>query len=212
MADEENQRNPLLPLEDRPPSYNDLEKAGLFARVKMAGRQSSGPKELTNSICEIIFGSALLLLGCLIFSAVSMAIPITMIIIGSIYKDDCPAEPYIPIYLIVSGAFVLAAFFLSACAGDKKRRLVNDDVEDDDSASYGCAKCLSSLISLFLLAWFIAGNVWIYETYEPNYSDATADNYCHETLYLFSFWLMNTTYIILGLSCCIGCLACCCSD
>ncbi|XP_070552895.1 transmembrane protein 272-like [Ptychodera flava] len=216
MADEENQRDPILPRKDKPPSYDDLEKAGLFTRVKMAKQQSAGPKELTNSICEIIFGSALLLLGCLITSAVGMAIPIAMIIIGSIYKDDCRAEPYIPLYLIVSGAFSIAFFFLSACAGDKKRRLVTDGGEDDDSSSYSCAKFLSSLISLFLLAWFIAGNVWIYGTYEPDYSNTEADDYCHKTLYLFSFWLMNATYILLGLTCCLGCLACicacCCSD
>ncbi|XP_070552900.1 transmembrane protein 272-like isoform X2 [Ptychodera flava] len=157
MADEENQRDPILPREDKPPSYDDLEK-------------------------------------------------------GSIHKDDCRAEPHIPIYLIVSGTFVIVVFFLSACAGDKKRRLVNDDVEDDGGASYGCAKCLSTLISLFLLAWFIAGNVWIYGTYEPNYSNDEARDYCHKTLYLFSFWLMNATYILLGLTCCLGCLACCSSD
>ena len=28
-----------------------------------------------------------------------------MIVIGSVYFHDCPAEPYIPIFLIVGGSF-----------------------------------------------------------------------------------------------------------
>ncbi|CAF3731120.1 unnamed protein product [Rotaria sordida] len=38
---------------------------------------------------------------------VFVGIPLTQLIIGSLYKDKCPVNPYIPIYLIVTGAATL---------------------------------------------------------------------------------------------------------
>lgn len=35
----------------------------------------------------------------------SYAIPTSMFIVGIQYNDDCPAQRYIPIYLIVGGIF-----------------------------------------------------------------------------------------------------------
>jgi hypothetical protein len=37
--------------------------------------------------------------------AISAALPIAMIVIGSLYKDKCPINYKIPIWLIVSGVF-----------------------------------------------------------------------------------------------------------
>jgi hypothetical protein len=40
-----------------------------------------------------------------IFFGISVILPVTMIIIGSIYVNDCKIERKIPIWLIVSGSF-----------------------------------------------------------------------------------------------------------
>ncbi|XP_077984538.1 uncharacterized protein LOC144439143 [Glandiceps talaboti] len=148
------------------------------------------------------------LLGGIIIMGIMTAIPITMIVMGALYMDDCPAEKYIPTYLIVGGVFQFVALILSMWSSQKKR-----SGNDDDDGSTGmlgkCVRVVSALIYLFNFAWFIAGNVWIYRT-EPDYDDSTGGNYCDQTLYLFSFWLITTSYILIGLGGCIGIIVGCC--
>lgn len=38
---------------------------------------------------------------------VTIAIPISMIVMGSIYLHDCPQGEYIPIYLLVGGKWFI---------------------------------------------------------------------------------------------------------
>ena len=106
--------------------------------------------------------------------------------LGAKYKDECPVEDMIPIYLIVAGS---AGLFNTCCAsalryqsGDEKQSL----------------NPFSGLIQLFQFTWFIAGNVWIYSIYEPNYTDLSSPDFCHKTLYLFAFWVTNSYYILFG--------------
>ncbi|XP_070554016.1 transmembrane protein 272-like [Ptychodera flava] len=206
--------------EDNPPSYDEAQKdpppdyGSIIGRIKQAKQDSSGVKDFTTSVCDIILGTTGLVFGCLICTGLTMGIPIAMIVIGSIYLDDCPAEKNIPIYLIVCGVFTILSYLLSVCLG-KSRGKKDENAEGEGDAAgkggavTGCAGCISCLIGPFLFAWFIAGNVWIYRTYEPSYDDVNAADYCNKTLYLFSFWLLNVTYILIGLSCCIGICGCC---
>lgn len=42
----------------------------------------------------------------MIVVGVTIAIPVGMLVIGSIYVQDCPAEDYIPVHLIVGGIII----------------------------------------------------------------------------------------------------------
>ena len=102
----------------------------------------------------------------------------------------------IPIYLIVAGA---AGIFANCCScgirykdSDQEERSVNP---------------LQAVVQVFLLAWFICGNVWIYEIYEPNYSDPSNTDFCNKTLYLFAFWVTTSYYIIFGTVIVVMCIA-----
>ncbi|XP_070849732.1 transmembrane protein 272-like [Chaetodon trifascialis] len=136
------------------------------------------------------------------------AMPIAEIAIGSVYLHDCPQEDHIPIYLIVVGVFSLALTLLSClpCARESK---------DGNPLSRVCA-VWNSFASLFLFCWFIAGNVWIYSIYQPNYNKNTTsmEPYCDKTLYLFAFWTTTLTYIFLVsalvISCCVLVCSCLC--
>lgn len=129
------------------------------------------------------------------------AIPIAQIAIGAIHLDDCPRQDYIPIYLIVVGAFGVMLTVLSClpCAQESKDGPPNP-------FSQVCT-IWNSLTSLFLFCWFIAGNVWIYSIYEPNYNKNATDvsSYCDRTLYLFAFWTTTLVYILLALALVGGC-------
>ncbi|XP_070552903.1 transmembrane protein 272-like isoform X1 [Ptychodera flava] len=204
MADAENQK--AQP--STAPPGDEPDAGGMLQRVKSVRQESTGANDLFTSLCAIICESVLVLVIFLVAAGISLSVPITMIVIGAIYKDQCSAEPYIPIFLIVSGSFTIISIFLSMFAGIKQRRKMDRGDDDEGAVLRSCARCLYGLISIFMLAWFIAGNVWIYRTHEPNYNDVNADDYCHKTLYLFSFWLLNVTYILMGLSCCLGCCGC----
>ncbi|KAM4536669.1 transmembrane protein 272-like [Odontesthes bonariensis] len=142
--------------------------------------------------------SGILILGC--SALLTCALPIAQISIGAVYLNDCPQQPYIPIYLIVLGVFGLA---LSCFPTAQK--------PDDGTINRPCATW-NSLISLFLFCWFITGNVWIYSIYEPNYNKNTTnvDPYCDKTVYLFAFWTTTLVYILIGFFLFIGCCCCCC--
>lgn len=127
-------------------------------------------------------------------------IPIAQIAIGAMYMDSCPRQPYIPIYLVVVGSFGLLLNLLSCLPCAKQS-------EEDLPATLLNRICSTwnSLTSLFLFCWFIAGNVWIYSIYEPNYDPIAAELYCDKTLYLFAFWTTTLVYILLGLFMFAGC-------
>ncbi|XP_053199068.1 transmembrane protein 272-like [Scomber japonicus] len=111
------------------------------------------------------------------------------------YFNDCPRQPFIPIYLC--GFIVFFYVFGLFCC--RKRAIEN-------------VVCCSFMTAVLFFCWFIAGNVMIYSIYDPNYKNTQhntteADSYCDKTLYLFAFWSTNFIYILLGLiilcSCCV---------
>ncbi|KAK6466435.1 transmembrane protein 272-like [Huso huso] len=130
---------------------------------------------------------------------IATALPIAQIAIGSLYRNDCPVQPYIPIYLIVSGVFVLVLDLVSC---------VPQGQGGEEGATF-CRNLINtwnSLASLFLFIWFITGNVWIYSIYEPSYSPGSQETkYCNKTLYLFAFWSTTLVYIIVGVMLLGGC-------
>ncbi|XP_078056891.1 transmembrane protein 272 [Mustelus asterias] len=122
---------------------------------------------------------------------------IASITIGTVYMDSCTKQYLIPIYLIVSGSFTLFFIMLSLVSC----------IPSDESNILVCHKIgqlWKSVISLFSFIWFITGNVWIYQIYEPDYIDKASPNYCDRTLYLFAFWTTTVTYILLGIALFLG--------
>ena len=129
---------------------------------------------------------------------------------GAKYKDDCPVEPFIPIYLIVGGSFGMLKTIIVLC---QRARTHEDDIDMDEDQSMS-TKFIDGVLNLFLFTWFIAGNIWVYSKYRPNPSPPPSDplNYCNPTLYLFAFWVITASYILMGSICfCICCLGVCAS-
>ena len=96
-------------------------------------------------------------------SALTEYVPIIIFpraVIGSYHLHDCKAEKMIPIYLIVLGVVGLLKNLINL-AKKLKAHLANDD---DGSAIQSSTResFLDNLITLFIVVWFIVGNVWIY--------------------------------------------------
>ncbi|XP_040925828.1 transmembrane protein 272-like [Betta splendens] len=141
--------------------------------------------------------------------SIACILPVAYIVIGSLYLNECPRQHYIPIYLIASGGLTLLNVLLS-CIPCTQR-----DEDDNDAGNTPLiilCTTWNSLTSLFLFCWFIAGNVWIYSIYQPNYTknSTSPELYCNKTLYMFAFWTTTVGYILAGLSVVsCSCLVCC---
>ena len=77
-----------------PPSYDSL-----FGRIRDTHKASRNFIDFLAKLLLLLLGT----IGCTIACSVTIVIPICMIVIGSIHFYDCPAEPYIPLFLIVGG-------------------------------------------------------------------------------------------------------------
>ncbi|XP_005112148.2 uncharacterized protein LOC101853426 [Aplysia californica] len=182
--------------QEPPPSYDSL-----YGRMKAAKRESDGTVGFLKSFLVIILST----IGFTILLAIFMAVPVSMIVMGSVYLDDCPAERMIPIYLIVAGAFGAAKNLFSLVQRCRKSEQEREEDQKKVNPVEGIVNC-------FLFGWFIAGCVFIYRT-DDRSSVETDPNYCDPTLYWFAFWITTAAYIIMAASCCcvcmVGCIAAC---
>ncbi|CAF0818200.1 unnamed protein product [Brachionus calyciflorus] len=183
-----------------PSSYTELPSTNksLFIQLQRVKEESTNPADYALKVCEILCGSSLFT----IFFVILSAIPITMIIIGAIYKDQCTIDHKIPIWLIVYGVFGLLNVILRTVQNShyifkKARNELNESFK---------IKMRILIIDLFLFAWFICGNVWIYSVKSKVVTDNQLDpSYCHANCYYFAFWMITIKWILLGILCCCYC-------
>lgn len=189
----------------QPPSYRDVERNSgpppsydsLFGKVKAVRNESSGNVDFVKKVMLLIFGT----IGFTIFLGIMLAIPIAMIVMGATHLDDCPAERYIPIYLVVGGSFGVVRNLFSIF-----RRCLCQKKDEDQEEEKPRPNPIESVIDCFMFAWFIAGNVWVYRTKGDFSTDnPEADDYCDPTLYWFAFWMITSVYIVMGCCCCCIC-------
>lgn len=201
MADVERNAEEARITEDTsgpPPSYEST-----FKRLKSVKEESSGPGDCIQKFFTVLCGSVI---GTVAIGLV-LAIPLAMIIVGAIHLHDCPIERFIPIYLIVGGCFGVVQSVMTTSLRIKNQR----QKKDEENARPHPA---SGIVSCFLLAWFIAGSVWVYRIYgQVNMDNPSSVNYCHAGTYWFTFVLITAGYVSMALSLCccltIGALACC---
>ncbi|XP_046695629.1 transmembrane protein 272-like [Silurus meridionalis] len=110
----------------------------------------------------------------IISKLVALALPISQLVIGVLYLKECPRQPLVPVYLLVSGVFALVLVVLSClpCAQEE---------EQGGGAINTLCTTWNSIVTIFLFCWFIAGNVWVYSIYEPSYDTHTPE-YREDTL------------------------------
>ncbi|KAK9972166.1 hypothetical protein ABG768_025492 [Culter alburnus] len=139
-----------------------------------------------------------------ILPIVVLGVLVAAIGIGAYFLRECPVQPYIPVYLIVFGVFVLLVLVVSFL-GLFRGSLAKDTYELLALSMLFIS--ISIILYLFVVCWFITGSVWIYSMHPPSYDPRNQQNYCNKTLYLFAFWLNTVCYGCLAvLLLCSGCL------
>ena len=172
----------------------------LYQDLKAAKTDRSG---FLNFIvkCMVVLLSTV---GCTVCIALLLVIPVSMIVISLAYFDQCPLQRFIPIYLLVSGIVSVIKQISSLI-----QRFINSLRERDQENIR--SNPFDGIVGCFLFMWFIAGNIWIYGSFSAwDRYDPGSANYCHPTLYLFAFWIVTSTYIILMIMVMCGCCFVCC--
>ncbi|CAF0869710.1 unnamed protein product [Brachionus calyciflorus] len=185
-----------------PSSYTELSSTNnsLFFQLQRAREESTNPADYAKKVCGVLCGSILFT----IFFVILSAIPITMIIIGAIYKDQCTIDHKIPIWLIVYGVFGLLNVILRTIRNCYSiLKIASNELYESYKIKM---QILLSIIELFMFVWFICGNVWIYSVKSKVVTENQLDPfYCHATCYYFAFWMITIKWILLGILCCCYC-------
>ena len=132
-----------------PPSYDSL-----FGRIRDTHKTSRNLIDFLVKVLILLLGT----IGCTVACSITVVIPVCMIIIGSVYFNECPAEPYIPVFLIVGGALSVFKYLIGVTTRIRRgHNNTNDETDPDRNKSHPA----QSLISCFLCAGCITGCVLV---------------------------------------------------
>ncbi|KAG7460222.1 hypothetical protein MATL_G00219210 [Megalops atlanticus] len=106
------------------------------------------------------------------------------IILGTLYLQECPYQPHLPLFLIMTGGLDLLINFLYNSQRPSHRQ---------DPFIFP-VDFRSSALRLFQVCWFIAGNMTVFSMSTPS-STPGDPQYCDRKLYLFSIFTIIATYI-----------------
>ncbi|XP_038588615.1 transmembrane protein 272-like [Micropterus salmoides] len=115
-------------------------------------------------------------------TGVRAVVILAQIIFGAVYFKDCPQQPNIPNFLLGLALLqlLMIPYVTLPC---------ESHAAQPREHPRGFKACLLCLISLLILTWVLAGGVWVFSVYQPNYDPTAADGlYCDKTLYTFAFW------------------------
>lgn len=126
---------------------------------------------------------------------------IAFIIMGGIFIKQCKIEPMIPIWLLVQGIIML---FGIGAGGMVKRSSKSGSVSLP-------IKLFSFIIFLLTFAWFISGNVWVYQAWaqDPDYAHFWFENGCNLSLFRLAFIGVIVLDCLFALSFVVGIIAFC---
>ena len=134
-----------------------------------------------------------------ILHVISLIIPIGMLVIGIIYKDQCKIHQQIPIWLIVAGIGGITNGLLNLTSNAIsciRFRITGE------TAGQRLISCITTILGLFLFIWLVLGSVWVYRIHKMVvFNDFDAANYCNKICYSFSFWSITVTWVFLFIAC-----------
>ena len=102
-----------------------------------------------------------------------------MVAVGAICFEDCPREPLVPVWLIVAGCLYLVTTLTDLIICFKK---------DYDRPL--AVRIWDHSIVVAMLAWLVAGSVWVYEMDEEG-------GYCNPLVYYLSHVLITISYVFI---------------
>ncbi|XP_022245971.1 uncharacterized protein LOC111086629 isoform X2 [Limulus polyphemus] len=111
---------------------------------------------------------------------------------STIHRNNCPAQPCIPIYMTTSGCLGIVGVLIGVTRQVMEKRGRKRIVIFLHKFVLVSSICI-------ILPWYVVGCVWLYQTYEPQYEDKSSADYCHKSLYLFAFFFQSILFMFICL-------------
>lgn len=158
-------------------------------------------QEKTPGLCATLCSGGFGTIAALIYLLFALALPITKLVLGILYVNDCPVNKNIPLYMIVSGAcglsIILFLLLSSSCTYYRSFAIKKKCIHQSMICTIAFARGMQGALAVFLFIWFFVGNVWVFgarQRVRPDRPDDT-NNYCQPALYWFAFYVLIFTYV-----------------
>ncbi|XP_028040398.1 uncharacterized protein LOC114250636 [Bombyx mandarina] len=157
-------------------------------QLKDANMEASGTMDFVCRAAKIMNRTILMT----VFLACLSTLPVIMLIMGVQYIRDCPAEPRIPVYMVVGGAAGGAGICWLLWAQLASR--------NSNSSASVPETILAYTLTVFLMGWFACGNYWTLDIMWPDYSPTLFEpnQWCHKTLYVFALTQLGVVWGVLA--------------
>jgi len=197
IADAEEGLTKAAPLKSPPPK--NVREA--YGRVKV----TTNPLDTCAALalfCGVLCGTLFIVV---LFVALSF-LHLYLLIVGSLNVHNCPEQPYIPIFLIVTAVFAILrslAHYYYRWAHPKIVKSTTEEVQSKPSF-------VSNIINLFLIIWFFCGCAWVFRA-EPQFAEPTQHRYCDQLTYYSAYVYIIISLVLLGVALALSCCMCCCA-
>ncbi|XP_075975334.1 uncharacterized protein LOC142976025 [Anticarsia gemmatalis] len=158
-------------------------------QLKDANMEASGTVDFVCRAAKIMNRTIVMT----VFLACLSTLPVIMLIMGVHYIRDCPAEPRIPVYMVVGGAAAGAGICWLLWAQLASR--------NSNSSASVPERILAYLLTGFLLSWFAFGNYWTLGIMWPDFAPTLFEpnQWCHRTLYVFALTQLGVVWGLIAL-------------
>ncbi|XP_041980327.1 serine/arginine repetitive matrix protein 1-like [Aricia agestis] len=153
-------------------------------QLKDANMEASGTVDFVCRAAKIMNRTIVMT----VFLACLSTLPVIMLIMGVQYIRDCPAEPRLPVYMVVGGAAGGAGICWLLWA-----QLASRSTSSNASAP---ETVLAYTLTVFLIGWFAFGNYWTLGIMWPDYAPTLFEpnQWCHRTLYVFALTQLGVVW------------------
>lgn len=153
----------------QPPSYDSL-----FGHMRQVVRDHQGSKgSLIRNLWHVVMKSVAGLVVITIQLVIVFGISVSSIVIGALNLYRCPAQPMIPVYLVVSGLGSIVSLLLDQWQTRHNKKAVVDESPPWHMIHNQMALFLN-LSKIFMLAWWTVGAVFVFGCRDCSLCDRTA--------------------------------------
>ncbi|CAG4931049.1 unnamed protein product [Colias eurytheme] len=158
-------------------------------QLKDANMEASGTVDFVCRAAKIMNRTIVMT----VFLACLSTLPVIMLIMGVQYIRDCPAEPRLPVYMVVGGAAGGAGLGWLLWAQLASRSSTAPASVPERVVAY--------TLTVFLMGWFAFGNYWTLGIMWPDYAPTLFEpnQWCHRTLYVFALTQLAVLWGVLAL-------------
>ncbi|CAF3633769.1 unnamed protein product [Rotaria socialis] len=190
---------PPIPIQYQtgPPPFQRYTRIPIVHPIKQKKYSCERPPGLFTTLCA----GGLNTVAAFIYLCFLLALPITKLVLGILYVNECPVNKNIPLYMIISGAcglaIVVLIFFTSACTYCRSMLNARKQTHGFIIFIIAFTRAVRGALAIFLFIWFLFGNIWVFNARYRVRTDKPNDtnNYCHATLYWFAFYVLIFTYV-----------------